>query len=701
MVMRCRLFAAVCALLGALCTCLPASGAPEEGAAFPRPCAGLDVELAGMTVTPHGFSNEIRYRKPPAPELGALVRLVFRHTNPGGAPVPIELLFNGKKPAELLDAEAWSWCEMPAKQGRDPRAFVLAPERWAVFTFNGAGEDWGAGERIALTVRDAASEAEAGLRVRLEQTAVQLSSVVFLADEGIYPERMTAHVTNAGADPAEVRAVRFYGPSAGGLALLGAAADLRGFGGDLSVPAGGRSGFTARLPHLPLARGLVEVVVVCRGAEQSLWAPLRFKRDRFDIGSGWLEIPSAPGVVPLTREPFLKLLERLGVNTAHCEHVPGYTDDTGPGGLYTRYPLRLMAGFKDVANYNSDAWVARIHGVDAVGEPQMGLGPRGAYEALRHYDGARYPTTVTLSDDSGFRYYAGLSDFPHYDAYRVTAPSSDVWGLYDRWDKRIFWGAPLEGIGAMTRTLRALSRPAPIALWSQSVHEGWRGGLGRKRRSPTPDEILLQAYEGLANGAKSLYWYSLQSWSVLKYRDALPVTERIGREIRALENLYLEGDPFEHQRVTRNGVPDLDLNSLVTPDAAVLFAMDLAYRPDHEAQVFVFDGPRPLAAHFDLPDYLRPVHDVFRIDAAGVYDAPWRATDRGVMLRGALDRVGVYVAAREDGLRAQLAARLAALEAEAQALAFDPARNDADFQVLLEALGFEDMAGVERAYADR
>jgi len=94
----------------------------------------------------------------------------------------------------------------------------------------------------------------------------------------------------------------------------------------------------------------------------------------------------------------------------------------------------------DVEKCNTDECVARIHGVDILGEPQMGVSPMKSYEKLHHYAAARYPTTVTLSDEKEWRYYAGLSDYPHFDAYRVSAPAMDAWHRYERWDgKKIAW----------------------------------------------------------------------------------------------------------------------------------------------------------------------------------------------------------------------------------------------------------------------
>lgn len=693
-----------------------AHSAEPAGALEPLP-----LEIVGLSVTPHVYSREIRYGREPRLQGGSLVRLVIRHVDPGADPLALELTVSGRKPSELVANGEWSWHETPESLGTPDRPYQLAPGAWDVFTLNGVSANWASGGRATLTLAAPRSGAREDFEFSLQPPPIRLTRVALLAADDPapddvrlrLPERGVIHIENASSEAWRIVGVQSYvlrsdsvdgpGGSARGYLPGPAAIEVRPFAGQGEIPPGQRGGATFRFTAaFPLARGLLAARLVdAAGTPLTLWAHLRFKVERFDIGAGWLDIPSrepdaddAGGrrVVPLAHETFLKLLRRMHVNLAHVEHVPGYLEAAGPTALYERYPLRLMNGLDDVAKYNEDAWVGRIHGVDKVGEPQMGLRPQATYEALRPYDQARYPTTVTLSMDSGFRDYAGLSDYPHFDAYRVTAPAADQWMKYDRWPEgRIFWGAPLEGIGEMTRTLNALSRPAPIAIWSQNVHEGWQGGLGRKRRSPTPDEIRAQAYQGLANGVTSLYWYSLQSWSLLAYRDAIAVTTELGREMRMLEPLLVVADPAWHQRQTREGRPDLDLNTLITPTALVAFALDLDYYPDKQAQEFRFRGPRTLSLEWPVPKFLHPLADVFRVSHAGVHDVDWEPTDTGFRVRDSLDRAAIYVAAPTAEWRAKLIQRHAHWVTWEEATGLDPATNDADFQRLMEDLGFQSL----------
>ena len=108
-------------------------------------------------------------------------------------------------------------------------------------------------------------------------------------------------------------------------------------------------------------------------------------------------------------------------------------------------------------------------------------------------------------------------------------------------------GAPLETIGDMTRSLRDLNRPRPIAYWSQGAHAGWCCYGGRGRTSPTPDELRAQAYHALASRITSLYWFNLSLKSLVKFPDLIEPITRVNREIRLMEDLLLEGDAFEYR----------------------------------------------------------------------------------------------------------------------------------------------------------
>lgn len=659
---------------------------------LPNAAAG-EWSVVGIDVVPHLLSTELRWRRPPDPRPGMLVRVFVESEGR-----PAALAIDGRTPAEHVAAGEWTWHDLPDGDARD------GGRRLHVWTFNAVGEAWTPGRRIEIaTPADAPGGSPRTRVVTLERSALELSRVSFQdADGDGLADTCCAHVVNVGDEPLAVDGLRVWVPAdpSDGIAGLVAGAFVerpRCLPDDGALPPGQRGVVEADLGNLPRARGVIEVRA--RRPDGSVLASrghLRFKVDAFAIGSGWLEIPSEAGVVPLARDSFRRLLATMHVDTAHVGEIPGLTDNAADR---ERFPLKLglMSEFGDVARYSAPAWAERIHGVDALGEPQMGETPKKAHAVLARYRDAAYPTTVTLSEEKGFRFYAGLSDHPHFDAYRVGAPAADAWGLYERWGgERLRWGAPLEGIGEMTRTLAALSRPMPIAAWSQNAHEGWGSLGGRLRRSPTPDEIRVQAYEALANGATSLYWYSLQAWSLLAFRDVIDETTRIGREIRMLEPLLSRSDPHHHERRSVAGRPDWDLDTLVSPEGAILFAIDLSYEADPDTRTFRFPGPRGLEAAFPLPAFLRGPLDLFRVDADGVHDAPHDVVAEGVRVRDTVDRVAVWVAARNRDVRDAIARRHAELLAREAACGPSPGSDDAAFQALLEDLGYRSLDEVGR-----
>jgi hypothetical protein len=436
---------------------------------------------------------------------------------------------------------------------------------------------------------------------------------------------------------------------------------------------------------LPLTYAALEVRLSDAGGKPiTVWTHQRIKREVFDISGGWVASKLGSSNT-LHSEPYLKTLSRMHINAGMHEHVPGYSDTP----LFEKYPLKYMNRLQPVARYDTESMLPRIHAVEFLGEPQYGGGkpvsPQDCWKAFAPYAPTRLPTSVTHSEERVWRFYAGISDYPHYDAYRVTAPSPDAWGQYDRWGgQRIRWGAPLETIGDMSRSLRELNRPRPVAYWSQGPHHDWRGYGGRKRGSPTPDELRLQAYHALASRITSLYWFNPSLHSLVAFPDLIEPMTRVGREIRMLEEYWLEGDATSHERMLRDGQSDWDLDVVAGPRGALLFALDLAYTPDSEEHVFKFGPPREATFLFPLPAYLRAPAEIFRVDADGVTQVQHTVSDGFVEIRDRVSRAAIYVAAANAGERARIEMRRQVLIARENAFGFDPAGKPADLAVLQE-----------------
>jgi len=586
------------------------------------------AELVGTSVIPHRIEPAMRYRKAPDPELAARVQLFIK-----GPASPAA--FHGRKPAELLASGDWAW--------HDLATAVPAPDgALTVWSFNGKSSRWGCGQTFRMQAEGLSDQ-----EIAIKAPASWISAATFLSSDGApQPDRVLVHVANDSDVPLELRQLRLWLPKevqSWQTLWPQPPADAA-----VTIPPRDKGFVQITTGPLPLSYAAIELA----GPAGSLWAHLRVRSESFAISGGWVG-------EHVRHESFLRFLASLHVDTAHMGKTDGYTDNKA---LYDRWPLKLFNKLPP-EEFDRDEWLPRLHAVEFLGEPQYGGGrpvpPQEVFDQLLPWRASRLATTVTHSEERIWRWYAGLSDFPHYDAYRVVAPSPDAWGQYDRWDgRRIRWGAPLETIGDMCRSLRELNRPMACAYWSQGPHHGWSNAWdGRKRRAPTPDELRAQALHGISSRITSLYWFNLSRKSLLRFPDTWDAMRRIGREIRMLEPLLLAGDAYRFVRLPSGGRPDWELASIAAPAAAVLFALDVAYQPDPAAQVFAFGPPRPATFRFALPSWLRNPVDVFRVDADGIHPAEWKAADSGIEITGRFSRDAIFVASSNPETRPAIADR--------------------------------------------
>ena len=641
--------------------------------------------IAGMNVVPHTQSPNLRWRKPPDPELGARVELFLKNTSDAkvGINSSFKCLFDDKTAGQLLESDDWAWHDTPS--ARKESQYELPPQALTVWSFNSRKANWGVGTSHTLSL----GPSETRHDLQINSPKAWISSVTFISEgDRLNPDQVVVHLANQTDKPLRIDRCRLWLPSSGDTFLVLKAGSwlnsLKTFPSDRSIPAGEKGGFTARTPALPLTYAALEVeCALADDTIQTLWAHVRIKREVFDTSGGWVA-SDINGRNSLTLEPYLKTLKRMHINTGQIEEVGGYTDNEF---LYKRFPIKRFNRMADTKRYGTDEMLPQIHAVEFLGEPQYGGGrpvpPQEVWEAFEPYQKSKLHTSVTHSEERIWRYYAGLSDYPHYDAYRVTAPAADSWRRYDRWNgQTISWGAPLETITDLTRSLRDLNRPRPIAYWSQGAHAGWRS-RSRERASPTPDELRAQAYHALAHRITSIYWFNLSLKSLLKFPDLIaPITD-VNRIALTLEPLILSGDAFEYRRVTNDDKPDWDLSSITGPDGGLFFANDIAYVADAESKTFTF-SPREATLQFKLPHYLSKPTEVFRIDSKGVHDVDHEIADSDLHVRDRVQVAGIYVAAGEPGLRQQLAESFAALVNKEKSYGFDPASSKDDFNTLKE-----------------
>lgn len=591
-------------------------------------------ELAGINLVPHQIDTDLKYRREHDTELACRIQMFMR------GPASFKSL-NSKSAPELLAQNLVAWHDL-ANAPKIPEGAL------SVWNINGKSPEFSLGRSLSLEAADSPSTS-----ISLEQPTNWISAVTFLRDDSSLsskPNKVLIFIQNAAEAPTQISQVKLWLPkTASEYQLLWPHTTITV---DHVIQTGEKGFIQLQTDDLPLTYVAIEVVT----AQGSLWSHLRIKREQFDISGGWVfdskgKWQEATETAPATGKSinrFLDLLSSLHINTAHYENAGGYSDNPQ---LSQRNPLKRFAKLWPTSSWETDEQLPTIHAVEFLGEPQYGGGrpvpPQEVFDALLPYRTTKLPTSVTHSEERIWRYYAGLSDYPHFDAYRVVAPAADNWRLYDRWNgQKITWGAPLETIGNLCRSQRDLNRPMPCAAWSQGPHDGWGGGFSltkrRSRRSPNPAELRAQALHALASRITSLYWFNLSKSSLEKFPDTWEPMRRIGREVRMLEDFYLAGDAYRFEKLLKpTGEPDWELSSILSPHGMLLFALDTAYKIDPDKQEFVFSPPRPATFEFAIPQSLSSNVEVKRVDADGLHNVDWKiiAGKLEIMDNASTDRV--------------------------------------------------------------
>lgn len=73
---------------------------------------------------------------------------------------------------------------------------------------------------------------------------------------------------------------------------------------------------------------------------------------------------------------------------------------------------------------------------------------------------------------------------------------------------------------------------------------------------------------------------------------------------------------------------------------------------------------------------------ITRIDDDGIQEISYKLTNHGVGIDDHINKVGIYVATKDPSVRKQLEDRRQELIRFEESFQFDPARSDADFDVL-------------------
>ncbi|MFN5771077.1 MAG: hypothetical protein ACK44Z_17160 [Pirellulaceae bacterium] len=577
----------------------------------------------GTYVVPHQIASQMRYRREPRHDLGARVQafVLGKHGTPK---------FEGKTAQEWIDQKGWAWSNFQVLADSEPEALQ-------VWEWNTRGAPFLVGDEILVQADGLPTQA-----LLLGPSKTRISSVAFFSDDNrLRLQRAVIHLVHDAEATLAVQQVRFWTPLPGkhwSLLYAQSAIDSK-----LSIERGSRAVLELKGLDLPRAFMAIEVLTD-RG---SLWCGLKGRPEQFDISGGWIG-------ENLGDPEYRKLLASMHVNTGQIQDIDAKHQ---PDAWFSETPFKSFNRMMPLEQYDKDEWLPRIHAVEFLGEPQYGGGrpvpPQEVFDAFVPYLASRLPTSVTHSEERVWRDYAGLSDYPHFDAYRVVAPAADSWRQYDRWGgRRISWGAPLETISVLTRSLRDLSRPVSIAAWSQGPHDGWGGFLdGRRRRSPTPAELRSQALHALASRITSLYWFNLSRKSLLKFPDTWDAMRRIGREIQMMAPTLLDGDAAYYQQLLdAQGRPEWDVSTIVSIQEMLIFALDLNYQISEE-NTFEFGDPRELQIDVPWTDAKHPPVDLFRWNADGIQEVEWRYENERIIIvdRGTEDCL--YVASKQPTSR--------------------------------------------------
>lgn len=638
------------------------------------------LTVIGVNQIGHTTEASMKFSEPHGSDLSARYQLFVR--NDSRHPVTVEkikkLRINNRLPGEWHTEGKLSWYRFPEQDPRFPDE--IPDNAMMVWEFNGRNHEWLDPSGIMLRT--------GGMDTLLknEDQRVYIAYAVFTGEEAcLDPTLATIHVFNDSKEDLQVRDVICWQPAKQGPwqflypseRLIPTISMSKG----RMLKAGEKSMLQIRNETFRLGQVAIQVGLEnMKGQRKEIWAYLKIKKEKFDISAGWSNDPigGKPGFL---NEYFLKTLRSLYINTAHYTGQPGFSDNDP---LFAKYPIKFFGHLLPWERYDRDSLLPRIHGIEFLGEPQYGGGkpvdPQKVNTELLPFAASRIPTTLTHSEERIWRFYAGLSDYPHFDAYRVSAPSADKWEDYDRWNgKRIGWGAPLETIGAMTRSLKHLNRPAPIAYWSQGPHEGWEVYDGRERTSPTPSELRVQAYHALSTGITSLYWFNLSYGSLVKYPDLLEPMQRIGREIRLLDRFYIHGCQWNHEKMGTDTDPLWDLSTFVAPQGILLFALDLDYAIDTATKTFVFRPNRKAVLTFKLPGGVDGNWALMRIGKDGPVTIPYTRKPEGrIEIRDDITEVGIYALLPSTSACIQLKEKWQGLIDRESTWDADPVKNVSD-----------------------
>jgi phage tail protein X len=109
----------------------------------------------------------------------------------------------------------------------------------------------------------------------------------------------------------------------------------------------------------------------------------------------------------------------------------------------------------------------------------------------------------------------------------------------------------------------------------------------------------------------------------------------------------------------------------VSPDAVLLFALDLDYRADADTKTFVFTPDRQARLRFSVPSWVTGSWQCWKVEADGLRKIPfnWERND-GLAFSDRITEVGIYVLLPDDSASEGLQKRFKELKKKEAAWPF-------------------------------
>ena len=637
----------------------------------------LSVEIVGVTVVPHHISYEI----PPFDGLtqGAYIRFFVKNTDQKMNINP-SLLFNGKSAEELIADGTVSYGDFPAMRSSVYISSVIPPGAVDCYLLNVMDSSF-YNDGIMVSIIDTVAGKSKEEKITIERPDIYVNRIAFSSSTGsVYPDQFHFWMKNEKDEEVSINRIKMYpaGPSWKDhwwrdSILLD---DMNWYGAVRSIPPHDVNGAMVKTGRLPFGESIIEFQITMNGMVNNLYYTVKPMVIDFDIGMGW-------GDSYFESELFLKTIKSFHINTVNGKAGNLYRNDEWAD----KYPMKRFHDLSKYYNSTDSIELERIHGDERLGEPQVDNKPaQPIYELYCRFRHSGFPTTVSLTHEPGFNKFAGVVDLNHFDAYRVVAPHSDRWGQYDRYEeKNVRWGAPLETIGYYMRTLNRISYPNRVAAWAQAMSNGW-SSISRVDY-PNPLEIRIQAYEAVANGATSLYWFTMGGDHMKNHRFSLSEIRDINREMETVGKLMAFTVPFSWE----NRFMDLDMNVIAGPDFAALFAIDLSYQVSDKNQ-FVSAGERYDTMRFQLPGYLFGSNAAVRIRHDGISQVQTEVVNGKAVITDTIKTTAMYIL--YDSLKINYAQILMdqydeLLEKEA-GYGFNPINNDNQWDSLVKHIDIID-----------